>query len=70
MRIKSNGVTAVQEQRIIKLTSAEWQKILPKVQVWDTDGWDGRNFQFSWFEEKIDRNEYERRLAQSTVRIR
>ena len=60
----------MQEQRIIKLTSAEWQNHLPKFQVLDPDGWDRRNYQFSWYEEKIDRNEYDKRLAQSTIRIR
>jgi len=59
----------VQEQRTIKLTSAQWQKLYPSPQVWDADGWDRRNYQFSWHEEKIDRNEYNRRLMQSTITI-
>jgi hypothetical protein len=52
------------------LTSAEWQNIFPKTQVLDPDGWDRQNYEFSWHEEKIDRNEYDRRLMQSTIRIR
>ena len=60
----------MQEERTIKLTSAEWQNIFPKTQVLDPDGWDRQNYEFSWHEEKIDRNEYDRRLMQSTIRIR
>lgn len=60
----------MQEERTIKLTSAEWQQIYPNPQVWDADGWDRQNYEYSWQEEKIDRNEYEKRLAQSTVKFR
>ena len=47
-------------------TSDQWQ-ILCKTKVLDPDGWDRKNFQYSWHEEKISRNEFERRLLFSTV---
>ena len=49
-------------------TSEEWQKLC-KIEVLDPDGWDRANLQFSWYEEKISRNEFERRLAPSTVQF-
>ena len=47
-------------------TSAEWQAIYPYPAVLDPDGWDRKNFQHSWYEEQITREEYERRLTFST----
>lgn len=47
-------------------TSDEWQKDMLEVLVYDPDGWDRRNFKFSWFKEKIAKDEYLRRRAQST----
>lgn len=47
-------------------TSEEWQKLLPNPKVLDPDGWDRANFDHSWNEEKISRQEYEDRLIQST----
>lgn len=34
--------------------------------VLDPDGWDRKNFQFSWFEELITEEEYEQRIMSST----
>ena len=48
-------------------TSEEWQTIYPETKVLDADGWDRLNFQFSWFEEKINHIEYCRRLFTSTI---
>ena len=47
-------------------TSNEWQKIIPEPRVLDPDGWDRRNFQYSWYEEKITLSEYNKRLLIST----
>jgi hypothetical protein len=47
-------------------TSDEWQKLFPEVEVLDPDGWDRQNFQYSWFEEKITKMQYEMRLSVST----
>lgn len=49
-----------------KKTSAEWQKQFPNVTVIDPDGWDRKNYEYSWFEEKITKEEYDERLLQST----
>lgn len=47
-------------------TSDQWQ-ILCNIKVLDPDGWDRSRFQYSWYEEKISREEFERRLAFSTI---
>ena len=51
-----------------KRTSEEWQKLC-EVEVLDPDGWDRMNFQYSWYEELITREEFERRLGSSTVQF-
>jgi hypothetical protein len=48
-------------------TSEEWQKQFPNTKVLDPDGWDRKNYQYSWFEEKITLAEYTTRLSRSTV---
>ena len=48
-------------------TSEEWQVETQDVYVHDPDGWDRKNFMYSWYEEKITWDEYERRRIQSTV---
>lgn len=48
-------------------TSEDWQKKLNTIIVLDPDGWDRKNFQYSWFEEKISREEYIRRVEKSTA---
>ena len=47
-------------------TSNDWQKLIPDPKVLDPDGWDRRNFQYSWYEEKITLSEYNKRLSIST----
>lgn len=47
-------------------TSAEWQAQFPAPQVRDPDGWDRRNWEFSWHQELITQEEYERRVSAST----
>ena len=37
--------------------------------VLDPDGWDRKNFDVSW-NEKIDRDEFQRRLMQSTIQVK
>lgn len=51
-------------------TSAEWQKIYPNSIVFDPDGWDRTNYDYSWNIEKISLEEYQNRLRMSTVIIR
>ncbi len=51
----------------IKKTSAEWIKEVG-YEVLDPDGWDRKNFDYSWNKEKITMVEFQMRLALSTVR--
>jgi hypothetical protein len=51
----------------IKKTSQEWQLEHPNLTVYDPDGWDRSNFQYSWYEELITYDEYQKRLMSSTV---
>jgi hypothetical protein len=54
------------ESKTILKTSAEWQKIFPFPLVYDADGWDRTNFNYSWNEELITEKEYHRRVNRST----
>jgi len=47
-------------------TSEEWYQEYP-LQIIDPDGWDRKNFQYSWYEEKITFKEFDRRAMASTV---
>lgn len=53
-----------------KKTSEEWQKLKPEIEVLDPDGWDRKNFHFSWYEELITEEEYNKRVIPSTVMVR
>lgn len=52
-------------------TSEQWANFLlePGQLILDPDGWDRQNFQFSFFEEKINEDEFNRRMMFSTVII-
>ena len=47
-------------------TSEEWQKKFPHVNILDPDGWDRLNYHYSWFEELITYDEFEKRMMMST----
>ncbi len=47
-------------------TSNDWQKIYPEIKILDPDGWDRKNFNYSWYEELITFEEYNNRLVYST----
>lgn len=47
-------------------TSAYWQEHYPQPRVLDPDGWDRQNYEYSWFQENITYQEYQRRLSLST----
>jgi len=49
----------------IKKTSDQWQKEC-KVEILDPDGWDRKNWDFSWYKEKITKSEFEERMIIST----
>jgi hypothetical protein len=46
-------------------TSEQWYVDYP-IQILDADGWDRDNFQYSWFEELITFQEFDRRAMAST----
>lgn len=49
-------------------TSNEWyEEERDKYVIIDPDGWDRRNYEYSFYEEKIDKDEYNHRLLASTI---
>lgn len=54
------------DPKTVKRPSAEWAAMLG-AEVLDPDGWDRKNFIFSWHEEEIDRAEFDRRYLASTA---
>lgn len=54
----------------MKKTSQEWlESIDPKhkLKILDPDGWDRNNYEFSFNEEKIEKEEFDKRLGSSTI---
>ena len=52
---------------MILKTSAEWQKEFTYI-VMDPDGWDRKNFEYSWNKEEITKQEFEKRAIKSTCK--
>lgn len=53
-----------------KKTSKEWEEMIPKkfgVIIYDPDGWDRKNYDYSFNEELITKEEFKMRLTNSTV---
>ena len=50
----------------IKKTSEEWNLEF-KIKVLDPDGWDRKNYQYSWHEELITKHEFDKRIVISTI---
>ena len=57
----------LENKRVELLTSEQWNARYPEVVVLDADGWDRKNYQYSWYEEKISFQEYYKRLIMSTI---
>jgi len=57
-----------EEMEIFK-TSEEWMKlpIYKHINILDADGWDRTNFDYSFKKEKINKTEFDKRLAFSTI---
>ena len=55
------------EEEILK-PSAEWIKGC-NWEILDPDGWDRKNFHYSFYKEEITKEEFEKRLLASTVRF-
>lgn len=64
LKITKNFVQMKTEE--IKRTSSDWQQLKPETIVYDPDGWDRKNYQYSWFEELITEQQYTDRLCRST----
>ena len=50
-------------------TSEQWYELIPKeygLIIYDPDGWDRENYQFSFFEELITKEEFKERVFNST----
>lgn len=47
-------------------TSNEWLKDYPNIIIMDPDGWDRKNYHYSFFQEIISKKEFEKRLYIST----
>ena len=48
-------------------TSAEWLKSdCPEITILDPDGWDRKNYEYSFNIEKVDFEEFQQRLVEST----
>jgi hypothetical protein len=64
--VNTNEVKAVSTGDV--RTSADWKKLLyPDSVITDPDGWDRRDFEYSFHQEKISKDEFERRYCESTV---
>lgn len=53
-----------------KKTSSEWKRLVLqkyRLMILDPDGWDRKNFQYSFFLEKISQMEFTQRLSRSTI---
>jgi len=50
----------------MKKTSYDWVQEL-RIEVKDPDGWDRKNFEYSWFEEQITKEEFMKRVSHSTI---
>lgn len=59
----------IKEGLSAKKTSSEWAKDC-EFDILDPDGWNRRNFQYSFYEELITKEEFNRRLFSSTVMSR
>lgn len=56
-----------------KLSSNYWYQILypnEELIILDPDGWDRANYDYSWSQEEITKEEFDRRVSLSTVRIK
>jgi hypothetical protein len=68
-----NEVNAVKLKDGVKIrinrfmTSDEWLKCYPDLNIMDYDGWDRSNYQYSFYEEKVDLNTFKKRVNSSKV---
>jgi hypothetical protein len=66
LNVKINVIKAVNENNV--RSSYEWHKLIyPNLVILEAHGWDRNNYEYSFFREKISVEEFESRLAVSTV---
>ena len=65
--IKSIEMIMLQTEPLILKTSKEWFRETKDLVIYDADGWDRSNFAYSFDEELITKDEFERRLMKSTT---
>ena len=74
MKINWNSLkTYVPNRHPPRRPSSIWYELvsIPKgVEILDPDGWDRKNFNYSWYKECITEQEYEQRVAVSTLSMR
>lgn len=66
--VEERGGLLIRVTRPDRRTSQEWQTIFPGTKILDPDGWDRKNYQFSWYEELITLDEYQKRRMISTCK--
>lgn len=59
----------IKGEQNIKKTSQQWNEE-DKYTIIDPDGWDRLNYEYSFFEEQITKEEYTKRLHKSTCMFR
>ncbi len=52
-----------------KKTSTEWIKQNPNLTILDPDGWDRKNYDYSFNQELITETEFNRRVTVSTIQL-
>ena len=62
------NLTTTDQKGLITKTSEEWNAI-HQIKILDPDGWDRRNFKYSFYKELITETEFMKRISISTIRI-
>jgi len=70
LQIVTCKANEIEKECVNEKTSAEWQSVHSNTLIIDPDGWDRKNFVYSWFEELVTEEEYRNRQLFSTIRIK
>lgn len=68
--LKNRVKTILDELLVDRKTSAEWLTLIDsryKLRILDADGWNRADYEYSFNEEKITREEFNYRLSRSTI---
>ena len=61
-----SSIKNIELNQELKKTSEEWNKF-HKIEIFDPDGWDRNNFQYSFYEELLTEQEFIDKLMRSTL---